>query len=403
MFKHKANRGQVLIFDSHPVQYKAPVYKELERFAPGAFEVVYATDVSVKGYRDEGFGREFAWDTPLLEGYNYRVLGNERGEPLSSQLSLTGRGILRILRERRPRAVLLTQIRYEFDFAAYLSALFLGIPIWIRQETQDEMFSASRSNWKARFRFLYYRMLYFPVQGAFCFGELNQEHLMRHGIARERIEMARFSVPDPLANYDFERLRARREAKRKEISVGSSEILVAFFGKFIPKKNPDLLLTAISLEPVGWKARTALLFVGAGEMESGLRKMANNLTKKGGPRSIFSGFINQKELPDFYLAADIVVLPSRRMGEAWGLVVNEALQAGCGVIITDAVGCCREFGNWERVRVIKEGDAIGLSSALEELIIYPRSFDWARNSMKAYSTEAAAAAIAGRLASQTKN
>jgi len=30
-----------------------------------------------------------------------------------------------------------------------------------------------------------------------------------------------------------------------------------------------------------------------------------------------------------------MVLPSRRAGETWGLVVNEALQAGCAVIVSE--------------------------------------------------------------------
>jgi glycosyltransferase involved in cell wall biosynthesis len=77
--------------------------------------------------------------------------------------------------------------------------------------------------------------------------------------------------------------------------------------------------------------------------------------------------VNQSELGANYLAADVLVLPSRRMGETWGLVVNEALHAGCGVIMTDAVGCYREFGSWERVRVISEGDANACAGALAEI------------------------------------
>ena len=44
------------------------------------------------------------------------------------------------------------------------------------------------------------------------------------------------------------------------------------------------------------------------------------------------------------------------MGETWGLVVNEALQAGCSVIVSDAVGCHADFKDWERVRVFSDGN-----------------------------------------------
>ena len=40
-------KRRVMVFDTHPVQYKAPVYQALEQFEPGLFEVVYASDLSV--------------------------------------------------------------------------------------------------------------------------------------------------------------------------------------------------------------------------------------------------------------------------------------------------------------------------------------------------------------------
>jgi glycosyltransferase involved in cell wall biosynthesis len=107
----------------------------------------------------------------------------------------------------------------------------------------------------------------------------------------------------------------------------------------------------------------------------------------------FLGFVNQDALPMNYLAADVLVLPSRRMGETWGLVVNEALHAGCGVVMTDAVGCHREFGSWERVRVIPQGDASACARALTELSIYERAFNWCAEGMRRYSVRAAAEGI----------
>ena len=106
---------KLLVFDSHPVQYKAPVYQQLARLMPGAFKVVYATDCSVRGHRDRDFGQVVAWDTPLLDGYEYIVLNNERGVPLQGFRSLTGRGIFKRLRQLKPQAVLISQFLYEAD------------------------------------------------------------------------------------------------------------------------------------------------------------------------------------------------------------------------------------------------------------------------------------------------
>jgi len=111
----------------------------------------------------------------------------------------------------------------------------------------------------------------------------------------------------------------------------------------------------------------------------------------------FAGFVNQSEMPAYYLAADILVLPSRRMGETWGLVVNEALQAGCGVLMTSAVGSSADFRNAERVRVIPDNSANACAQAIIGLSKTPRSFDWSAPLLAPYTIEAAAQAIAAKI------
>lgn len=386
--------NKVYIFDSHPVQYKAPVYQAMERMAPALFEVIYATDASVRGGNvDQGFGVEVKWDTPLLSGHKFRVLGNEKGRPFLSPASLTGRGVFSLLRRERPKAVLLTQARYRFDHAAYISALVLGIPILIRQETQDEMYGANRGAVKALLRYMAYRLMYAPVRHAFCFGHLNREHLKRHGISAKKISTAHFSVPDPLQHTSDSDKAALRVETRATLGISDHAIALAFFGKLIPKKNPTLIFEALEHVSPEIRSRLHLLFVGSGELEAELRRLASAAQSRWGVRFSFTGFINQRSLPAYYLASDVVALPSRKMGEAWGLVMNEALSAGCAVIMSDAVGCSHEFGTWDRARVVREGSETQLAQAIEQLAAYTRSFDWARSRMDAYSTDAAAAEL----------
>jgi glycosyltransferase involved in cell wall biosynthesis len=386
--------ARIIIFDSHPVQYKAPVYQALNRLYPDAFEVVYATDVSVRqGNVDREFGKEVAWDTPLLSGYRYRVLHNERGVPLSTPRSLTGRGVLALLRAERPAAVVLTQARYWFDHTAYLSALWLGIPVLIRQETQDDMYAGQRSRFKQLARGLIYRALYAPVRHAFAFGTLNFQHLTRHGISPARISFARFSVPDPIADFSHEQKLQARQHLRQQMGLDEAHIVLAFFGKLIPKKNPELIFEALAQVEAGVRSRLHIMVVGSGQLQASLDALAAQALAQYGVRTSFMGFVNQSALPPHYLAADIVALPSRRMGEAWGLVINEALQAGCAVVMSDAVGCVTEFGQLARVAVIGVEDRQGLAMAIQRLADLPRNFDWARAHMAHYSSQAAAQAL----------
>ncbi len=380
-------RRAMLIFDSHPVQYKAPVYQELERQIPGQFKVIYATDCSLRGHQDKDFGREVAWDVPLLAGYPSQVINNENGVPLKGFWSLHGRGLGSLLRREKPRAVLISQLNYLADFVLYGWCVLLGIPVWIRHETQDE--SAPRRAWTALKRDIFYFLVYLNIDHAFYVGQLNRRHLLQHGVDESKMSFAPYCVTSPVETMSPSEKGNLRRSCRAEFGVTDDEILVLFSGKLIEKKDPLLLIRALEALGAEQRKRFRLVYLGSGVMEQELRKRAAPL----GDRVKFAGFQNQSELPRFYLAADIFALPSRRMYESWGLVVNEALQAGCAVVMTDAVGCYAEFGEWARVQVIGEGDASGCAAAFVKLARFERSFDWCEEGIRGYSSRAAASAI----------
>jgi glycosyltransferase involved in cell wall biosynthesis len=383
--------GKLLIFETHPIQYRAPVFQALQQLAPDSFEVCYASDFSVRGYKDEGFGTSFAWDTPLLSGYPYRVLGNETERRLDHWSGLTAKGIDGLVGEAKPCAVLLSSMSYGYTWAAYWAALRRGIPVWLRMETQDE--ALPRGPVKGVLRALAYRVLYAGVDRAFYIGQLSREHLLRHGLPEQRLTAAHYCTPNPQAALSEEDKMLRRTAVRVALGLAPDAMVVAFFGKLIPKKDPALILQALASHTPRPGRPLAFLVVGSGELEEPMRAQAAALEADRGVKTVFAGFINQSKLPDYYLASDIVVLPSRQAGETWGLVINEALHAGCAAIVSDKVGCHRDFGAWERVRVIPVGDEAGLASAIEQLAAFARSFDWAERLMQDYSTEAAAAAL----------
>lgn len=381
----------IIILESHPVQYRAPIYRELQRLRPGRFKVVYASDCSVRGHKDPGFGVQIKWDEPLLDGYPNMVLNNERGVPLRGPFSLHGRGILRLLMEAEPEAVYFTGFSYEFEWVALLSCRLLGIPVWIRMETQDEAYM--RPVWKSLIRSLVYRFLYAGLDKAFYIGELNKEHLLRHGWPKSRLYRAPYCVVDRWAGMSESEAVERGRRWRNLNGIEHDAWVVGFFGKLITKKNPALLLDACAQLPETCRRQLHVVLVGAGPEEQALREQSERL----GLRVLFCGFVNQSELSDYYLGVDTVVLPSRREGETWGLVVNEALLAGCSVVVSDAVGSRAEFGRWIRVRVFKSEDSGDCAIKLREISVFRRNIEWCRDDMKAYSIEAAAKSLAAAL------
>jgi glycosyltransferase involved in cell wall biosynthesis len=383
---------KLLIFESHPVQYRAPVWRELHRLAPDAVEVIYASDCSVRGHFDTGFGRAVSWDMPLLEGYPNRVLGNERGVPLSDWRSLHGRNVFKILKTSQPQAVLLSGLSYQFDWAVIFSALYLGIPIWLRAETQDHCLSRSRK--KTILRSWVYRFIYRIIGHFFAIGQLNFEHYRAHGVPESKISFSRYCVVDRFKSILEQERQKMRSRVCLEAGFTSEQTVLLFSGKLQEKKNPAILLAALAAMPVADRSKYALLFVGSGELESELRKSAERIA---GLSYHIAGFKNQSELPAYYLAADFLILPSLQMGETWGLVVNEAIHAGLRVIISRYVGSGADFRCLPEVGIF-DGSVKDLLATLRSLEATKPSADIDKF-MRQYSVEAAAESIFYQLAS----
>ncbi len=384
-------KTKLLIFDSHPVQYRVPIWQILEMIERNSIHVVYASDCSVRGYNDKGFSKVFAWDEPLLSGYKYTILNCVKQEPLSGWGSLTGKGVKRLIEELKPKAIVITGLNYRYDLVAYIHARRRGIPIWLRCETQD--FSFNRSKLKSLFRSMLYRLAYKGFDRVFYIGELNKQHYLYHGVPETKLIPALYGTVDRFLNMDNTEKKKLRLFSREKAGINDTDFVIGFSGKFIYKKHPDILFEMLESLPEELRCRVRLYFLGSGELENSLRCKSEEVLQRFGVQSFFAGFVNQSQLTSHYLAMDILVLPSRKMGETWGLVVNEAMQAGCGVIVSDAVGCSADFHSWDRFRIFKEGDAVGLSACVADLAKFSRDFEWATKKMKAYSIGSAASAF----------
>ncbi len=377
---------KLLVFDSHPVQYRVPIWQGIQKLNPGSLHVVYASDCSVKGHNDIGFGQNVKWDEPLLSGYENTVLNCENGTPLSGWNSLTGHGVSKIIDKIKPDYILLTGLNYKYDLVVFYSARKKNIPLWLRCETQD--CAIERSAVKYAIRSLIYRRIYSGFNHFFYIGELNRQHYLKLGVPEKKLTPALYGTVNHYKDIDISEKENIRKRIRGVNSISEDNLVIGFSGKFIEKKNPEILFKMLDKLSIDLQKRTVLYFVGSGELENKLIEHSKTAFNKYGIKTIFAGFVNQSKIGEHYLAMDVLVLPSRKMGETWGLVVNEALQAGCGVIVTKAVGCSEDFSNWERFEIIGVDDDNELAKSIVKLAGFKRNFDWALKLLEPYSIEA---------------
>jgi glycosyltransferase involved in cell wall biosynthesis len=315
---------------SHPIQYFAPLYRELAARPEIDLTVYFYSDATVREFQDPGFGRAIAWDTPLLDGYEHRFL------PSASHTGISG-GFL-----RKPNWDIVQEVRdggYDVlwvhgyahltTWLAVAAARSAGIRVLIRDE---QTLLHGRPPHKQALKEVALRALY-SQSSALYIGDQNRRYFAHYGMPEERMWPARYCVDNAAWQRRAAELAPSRDEIRASFGIDDGAPVVLFSGKLIEKKQPLRLIEAFAA--VRARQRCHLLIAGDGP----LRQNALALISRLGVRDVhLAGFLNQSELARAYAAADLFVLPSK-LHETWGLVVNEAMNFGLPVIVSDKVGC----------------------------------------------------------------
>jgi phosphatidylinositol alpha-1,6-mannosyltransferase len=155
------------------------------------------------------------------------------------------------------------------------------------------------------------------------------ERLKKHGAKDDEVHVVHNGV-------DFERFNKGKSLDRSKLDIAEDSFLIITVSRLHQRKGHDLVIEAIKdLEDVHY------LIVGTGEMENELREKAKSLGVSD--RVTFAGFVDAKDLPDFYATADVFAMPSKHMEKKGGtegfpLVFLEANAAGKPVIGSNAGG-----------------------------------------------------------------
>jgi glycosyltransferase involved in cell wall biosynthesis len=350
-------------FVSHPIQYQAPLLRRIAREPDIDLEVFFSSDHSVRGYMDEGFGVKVEWDVPLLEGYRssflprWRDAGDQPGfsRPLNH-------GIFKTLEQGAFDAVWSHGYSTANSLRVIASASTLRIPLLLRAEST--LHDRARSLPRLFAKDCFFHMLRPQVSAVLAIGEANELY-WRHYLGEH---MPIFRMPYAVDNAFFERRAMEavsgRDALRAELRLEPGRPVVLFASKLQERKRCADLIAAHRM--LGWP-RPYLLVVGDGEQRQGLERQAAD---DGDVR--FLGFRNQTELPRYFDLCNVFVLPSRH--EPWGLVVNEAMNAGRAVVVSNDVGCQQDLvREGETGAVFPVGDVAALASAIARVLVTPEA------------------------------
>ena len=318
---------------SHPIQYQAPMFRHLAAHPGIDLTVFFLSDLSLHGYRDSGFGVSVKWDVPLLDGYRHEFLPHlGSGSALSFWRPWTF-GLRARLRRGRFEALWVHGYAHRGCIAGIAAAKSLGIPVMLRGESN--LLSETDNRLKLGLKRFAMPAILRTIDGLLAIGRLNREYYLRYGVEAGRIFPMPYAVDNEFFRTAAEQARPRRERLRAELGLHPGRAVILFASKMQPHKCAGDLLEAYARIASARAAEPAacLVFAGDGEERARLERRARSLQ----PDSIrFIGFRNQSELPALYDLCDVFVLPSER--EPWGLVINEVMNAGKPVIVSDRVG-----------------------------------------------------------------
>jgi glycosyltransferase involved in cell wall biosynthesis len=264
---------------------------------------------------------------------------------------------------RQPCDVYIKCINGRFALpATYLAArlrrkpFILWTGVWMKLDTTFH-----------RFFYPVTRYIYKHSDAIVTYGEHVKRFLVAQGVDRDRIFVGHHAVDNerharPVSEGELQELR-------KTLRISKHERVILYLGRLERNKGLEYLIEAfrqLSLPDC------VLVMAGEGSEKGALTEQVERANMK--ERVRFVGYVEQDRTAPYYALACVFVLPSvttPRGKETWGLVVNEAMNQGCPVIATDAVGAAAGGLVRDRVTglVVPERSSPRLEAALQEIIV----------------------------------
>ena len=340
--------------------YRVPLYNALAQRAD--FRAVFLAETDPRRSYYSVDPHEVRFDLRVLPGHQLRRGG---------RWTVLSRGVIRELERFEPAVVGVGGWNQPafWQALAWTKARRRKLVLWIESTAHDARSEARPLEWAKR-------AMVRAADGYFVPGTAAKEYALSLGVPEDRLVVA----PNAVDASIYGAAAVDRG--------GRASCTFLYAGRLDPEKGLDTLLRAF--EDISGE----LVLAGSGSDEQRLRALA-------GDRVRFTGAVGRDKIVRLLAEADVFVLPSR--SEPWGMVLNEAAEAGLPLVATDGVGAAYDLidegGNGFRVRV---DDQRGLAEAMRRLAgdaeLRARMGARSRELVARFTPEAWADALAGLIA-----
>ena len=353
---------KLTIFALHPISYQTPIFRELgalrDHYNNFKFEVVFLDDSSTKPVFYEHLQSEVTFDDNLcLDDYEHIYLKNY-SKKKKGFFSRINPGIINYLIFKRPKFVLIHGYETFSSWVILLLCKILFIKISFRGEAviEGEPFKGGAIQ-KLKRIFLPIFFSFFSVVFYSCTG--NKNYFIKHNVSDSKMRFLPCAVDNELILRRLNDAQFTINETSNELGIDlENDFVIIFCARLTDRKRPlDLIKAASKINSENLK----LLFVGDGPCLEGMKSLSRELRVN----SIFTGFIQQKDLARFFSISNLFVVISSK--DPSPKTLNEAMVASLPVIVSDVVGTSTDLVS-DNGFIVPVGDIELIANRIENLM-----------------------------------
>lgn len=312
-FTHKSKRLKVILVTNMVAPYRVGFYNSLAEHCNLVVVVDTESEFNRSWKLDEN---NFRFTRIIMNSFSFVMprIRKDLGCREHRQMHLSQRLFLQIWREN-PDIVISNELGLR-SLWCLLYSKFSGVPWILVSEATNHT-----EGWVGLIKRIYRRFLIAQADGFWSNGKETSQFLMDRGADKDFI----YQDMTGISTNDFKEAASiallGRDALRA--SMGLSGTVFMFAGRLESGKGLAYLMDAIRQRESDLVGKCSFLLVGDGSMKEELKQQADKIV---GIPFHFQGFVQPEELPDYFAAGDVFIMPT--LDDNWPLVNLEALAAG---------------------------------------------------------------------------
>lgn len=320
------------------LDYRIPLYKELNSLCNGHFYLVYSKERVPRRCIDK-IEQVLGTNAMGLEHERQIRLGR-KGDFANTGIALPfPKGLYKLIKSVRAD-IIIAEGFFQFTPWALFRSVRSHTPLMIAYERTAHT-ERNCPWWRSAYRKIIGKF----VSGYIANGILTKEYLISEGVSGDIIFTGGMCADSLQLAIECCRFKATdRIVLKKKLNLLENGVIYIYVGQLIERKGIGFLLQAWRKHTVQYPQDT-LLIVGDGPLrESFVSQYSNGLN------TVFTGGIDYSEIHKYYAISDVFVIPT--LEDNWSLVVPEAMACGLPIACSIYNGCHPELVQVDRNGVV---------------------------------------------------